>query len=474
MTLDLARWQFASTSIYHFLFVPVTIGLAFLVALLETGWYRNGDATYLRLARFFGALLLINVAIAVVTGLIQELEFGMNWSVFSRLVGNVFGGPLAFEGLAAFFLESTFLGLWIFGWNRLSKRTHLACIWLVSAGTVISALFIMAANSWMQHPVGYTLNSAKQPQLTDFFALFTNPVFLWGFTHVILASLVTGALIMLGISAWHLRRKSEVDAFRRTAVISLVVLLLSTPIAMFVGSELGVVEGTYQPMKIAAAEALWTTCPSHCGFSAFQIGGGNNDMTPTQIIIIPDLLSILATNHVDGEVQGLTQLNEQYQKEYGPGNYIPNVFIQYWSMRVMAYLATLVMAFALWGAWLLYRHRLDRARWFLRVAPWAVIAPFLMNTAGWMLTENGRQPWIVQGLLKTSQAVSPSVSTTDLWISLVAFYLVFIAFGIADTWLMIRYGRKPLDHDPIAKLLNHGAESAEGAPSEEDELGLVY
>jgi cytochrome bd ubiquinol oxidase subunit I len=474
VTLDLARWQFASTSIYHFLFVPVTIGLAFLVALLETGWYRNGDATYLRLARFFGALLLINVAIAVVTGLIQELEFGMNWSVFSRLVGNVFGGPLAFEGLAAFFLESTFLGLWIFGWNRLSKRTHLACIWIVSAGTVISALFIMAANSWMQHPVGYKLNSAKQPQLTDFFALFTNPVFLWGFTHVVLASLVTGALIMLGVSAWHLRRKSEVDAFRRTAVISLVVLLLSTPIAMFVGSELGVVEGTYQPMKIAAAEALWTTCPGHCGFSAFQIGGGNNDQTPTQIIIIPDLLSILATNHVDGEVQGLTQLNEEYQKEYGPGNYIPNVFIQYWSMRVMAYLATLVMAFALWGAWLLYRHRLDRARWFLRIAPWAVIAPFLMNTAGWMLTENGRQPWIVQGLLKTSQAVSPSVSTTDLWISLVAFYLVFIAFGIADTWLMIRYSRKPLDHDPIAKLLNQGAVSAEGAPSEEDELGLVY
>ncbi len=474
MNLDLARWQFASTSIYHFLFVPVTIGLAFLVALLETGWYRNGDAVYLRLARFFGALLLINVAIAVVTGLIQEFEFGMNWSVFSRLVGNVFGGPLAFEGLVAFFLESTFLGLWIFGWNRLSKRAHLACIWLVSAGTVISAVFIMAANSWMQHPVGYKLNSAKQPVLTNFFALFTNPVFLWGFTHVVLASLVTGALIMLGVSAWHLRRKTEVDAFRRTAVISLVVLLLSTPIAMFVGSELGVVEGTYQPMKIAAAEALWTTCPSHCGFSAFQIGGGNNDQTPTQIIIIPDLLSILATNHVDGEVQGLTQLNAEYQKEYGPGNYIPDVFIQYWSMRVMAYLATIVMLFALWGAWLLYRHRLERARWFLRIAPWAIIAPFLMNTAGWMLTENGRQPWIVQGLQKTAQGVSPSVSATDIWISIVVFYLVFIAFGIADTWLMIRYGRKPLDHDPIAKLVNESAPSAEGAPSDEDELGLVY
>ncbi|HEY6473170.1 MAG TPA: cytochrome ubiquinol oxidase subunit I [Acidimicrobiales bacterium] len=473
MNLDLARWQFASTSIYHFLFVPVTIGLAFLVALLETGWYRNGDAVYLRLARFFGTLLLINVAIAVVTGLIQEFEFGMNWSVFSRLVGNVFGGPLAFEGLVAFFLESTFLGLWIFGWNRLSKRAHLACIWLVSAGTVISAVFIMAANSWMQHPVGYKLNGAKQPVLTNFFALFTNPVFLWGFTHVILASLVTGALIMLGVSAWHLRRKSEMDAFRRTAVISLVVLLLSTPIALFVGSELGVVEATYQPMKIAAAEAQWNTCQP-CSFSLFQIGGGNNDQTPTQIISIPGLLSILATNHPNGQVIGLNQLNAEYQKEYGPGNYVPNVFIQYWSMRVMAYLATLVMAFALWGAWLLYRHRLDRAQWFLRIAPWAIITPFLMNTAGWMLTESGRQPWIVQGLQKTAQGVSPSVSATDIWISIVVFYLVFIAFGIADTWLMIRYSRKRLDHDPIARLVNEGAPSAEGAPSDEDELELVY
>jgi cytochrome bd ubiquinol oxidase subunit I len=454
VNVDLARWQFASTSIYHFLFVPITIGLAFLVALLETGWYRNGDATYLRLARFFGTLLLINVAIGVVTGLIQEFEFGMNWSAYSRLVGNVFGGPLAFEGLAAFFLESTFLGLWIFGWNRLSKRTHLACIWLVSIGTVLSAMFIMVANSWMQNPVGYKMVHG-QPQLTNIFALFTNPVFLWGFTHVVLASLVTGALIMLGVSAWHLRKNKESDAFRRTAVISLVLLVLSTPITMFIGSELGVVEGTYQPMKIAAAEALWNTCPGHCPFSAFQIGGGANDMTPTQIINIPDLLSILATNHPDGEVQGLNQINAEYQKKYGPGDYIPNVFIQYWSMRVMAYIATLVMAFALWGAWLLYRHRLDRARWFLRIAPWVIILPFLMNTAGWMLTENGRQPWIVQGLMKTANGVSPSVSATDIWISLIAFYALFIAFGIADVWLMIRYGRKDLDDDPIAKLVSH-------------------
>ena len=290
MTTDLARWQFATTSIYHFLFVPVTIGLAFLVALLQTSWYRNDNPAFKRLTKFFGTLLLINVAVGVVTGLVQEFEFGMNWSNYSRFVGNIFGGPLAMEGLVAFFLESTFLGLWIFGWDRLSKKVHLACIWLVAAARMLSALFIMAANSWMQHPVGYVMNAQHQPQLNDVWALFTNPVFLWAYPHVILASLVTGAIVMLAVSAWHLKRKSAVEAFRRTAIISLAVLAPAVFVNMFIGSELGVVEGKYQPMKIAAAEALWTTCPSHCPFSLFQIGGGNNDETPTQIFEVPDLL----------------------------------------------------------------------------------------------------------------------------------------------------------------------------------------
>jgi cytochrome d ubiquinol oxidase subunit I len=270
-----------------------------------------------------------------------------------------------------------------------------------------------------------------------------------------------------------MRKQQEAAVFRRSAVISLVLLLLATPLNLFVGSELGVIEGTYQPMKIAAAEALWNTCPSHCSFSAFQIGGGNNDQTPTQIFNIPDLLSILATNHVNGEVQGMNQLQAEDVKKYGPGDYVPNVFVQYWSMRVMAYLATLVMAFALWGAWLLYRRKLQTSRWFLRVAPWVIIGPFLINTAGWLLTESGRQPWIVQGLMKTANGVSPSVSATDIWISLIVFYVIFIAFGIADAWLMIRFGRKPLDHDPIATLTDeHPPTDAE--TSDEDEPALVY
>ncbi len=466
MTTDLARWQFATTSIYHFFFVPVTIGLAFLVALLQTSWYRNENPMFKQLTKFFGNLLLINIAIGVVTGLVQEFEFGMNWSIYSRYVGNVFGGPLAMEGLAAFFLESTFLGIWIFGWDRLPKKIHLACIWIVSGGAMLSGAFIIAANSWMQHPVGYVLDSAGNPQLNNIFQLFTSSIFLWGYTHVVLASLITASLIMLAISAWHLRRESSVLAFKRTAIISIVVLLPAIFLNLFVGSELGVQEGKYQPMKIAAAEALWDTCDSHCPFSMFQVGGGKGDKTPTKIILIPDLLSILATNHVDGEVQGMNQLQAQYEKQYGPGDYIPNVFIQYWAMRVMAYLGTVVMVFALWGAWLLRRKRLEKAKWFLRVAPWFFIVPFAINTAGWLLTESGRQPWIVQGLLKTADSASPNVTTTDIVISLTTFVLVYLALGIANVYLMVHYARKGLAEDPHGDV--HPDTDPEGAVPPDD------
>jgi cytochrome d ubiquinol oxidase subunit I len=453
MTNDLARWQFATTSIYHFLFVPVTIGLAFLVALLQTAWYRNqrvgggvGGFQYRRVTRFFGTLLLINVAVGVVTGLVQEFEFGMNWSAYSRFVGDVFGGPLAMEGLAAFFLESTFLGLWIFGWDRLPRRVHLACIWLVAGGSMLSAMFILAANSWMQHPVGYVLNSHGQPELNNVWALFTNPTFLWGYVHVILASLVTGSLVMLAVSAWYLRKGREVEAFHHPARLSVLVLLPAILLQMFVGNKLGEIENTYQPAKIAAAEAQWNNCQP-CSFSVFQVGGGTNDQTPTQVIEIPHLLSVLATGTWNGAVVGLNQLQREDVKRYGPGNYIPDVFIQYWSMRVMAYLGSLIALLALWGAWLIHKGTLDRSKWFLRAGLAAVVTPFVMNTAGWLLTESGRQPWIVQGLMKTIHANSPSVSSTDIWISLIAFVSIYIALGAADLVLMLRYARKGLDPD---------------------------
>jgi cytochrome bd-type quinol oxidase subunit 1 len=445
-SLDLARIQFAFTSINHFLFVPVTIGLAFLTALLQTGWYYSKRPEYLRLTRFFGTLLVINVAIGVVTGLVQEFQFGMNWSAYSRLVGNIFGAPLAMEGLGAFFLESTFLGLWLFGWDKLPRRLHLLTIWAVAAGSVLSAAFIMAANSWMQHPVGYHMVNGK-PQLNDIWALFTNPVFVWGYSKVVLASLVTGAAVMLAVSAWQLRRGGDKEVFLKAARLALIVLVPAVLFTMLVGDELGVIEARYQPMKIAAAEAQWTTCQP-CSFSLFQIGGGNNDHTPTQIIEIPHLLSLLATNHWNGKVTGLTPLQNQYSKQYGPGNYVPNVFIQYWGMRVMAYVALLTTIIGVWGLWLIRRKKLATSRLFLWVAMWGAVLPFLMNTAGWLLTESGRQPWIVQGIMLTRSGLSVSVSTAWLVISLVIFVLLYGTLGTVDLLLMLRYARKELPTAP--------------------------
>jgi cytochrome d ubiquinol oxidase subunit I len=439
--VELARLQFGATAIYHFLFVPVTIGLAFLTAILQTRWHRTGAPEFLRLTRFFGVLLAISVAVGVVTGLVQEFQFGMNWSDFSRFVGDVFGAQLAMEGLVAFFLESTFLGLWLFGWGRLSRRVHLATIWAVAVGSALSAAFILAANSWMQHPVGYDLSrTTGRAQLTDIWAMFTNPVFVWGYAHVLLAALLTGSVLMLGISAWHIRRGSHTEVFTRSAGVAIAVLLPAALLIAPVGGRLGVHETEFQPMKIAAAEAQWSTCQP-CSFSVFQIGGfDSSDQPPTKIIRIPHLLSILATSSWDGQVRGLDEVQAQYTQQYGPGDYVPPVAVQYYSMRTMAYLAVLMALFGLWG--FLRRKRLTGSRWFLRVAIWAIPVPFLMNTAGWLLTESGRQPWIVQGLQHTQDAGSPSVDTANAAISLGGFLLLYLLLAAVAGVLMFRYARR--------------------------------
>ncbi|GAA4360581.1 cytochrome ubiquinol oxidase subunit I [Angustibacter luteus] len=446
--LDLSRLQFATTTIYHFLFVPITIGLAFLVAVLQTMWFRSQDPALRKLTRFFGRLLVINIAIGVVTGIVQEFEFGMNWSQYSRFVGDVFGAPLAMEGLGAFFLESTFLGLWLFGWDILPRRVHLATIWAVAFGAALSAGFIMAANSWMQHPVGYEINaSTGRPELTSIGALFTNPVFVWGYAHVLLASLVTGTLLVLSVSAWQVRRGTSPEVFVRSMMLALALLLPVSAVTLGVGSHLGVIETTYQPMKVAAMEGQWDTC-APCSFSAAQVGGWtSDDQQATKIIEIPHLLSILATGSLDGQVVGLNELQAQYQQKYGPGDYIPNVFIQYWSMRVMAYLGSVLPLLGLWGLWLWRRHKLTSARLFLWVSTWAFLAPFAMNTAGWLLTENGRQPWVVQGLLRTKDGNSPSVSLAEVALSLGIFWVLYLALGAVWGFLMLRFARRPLDED---------------------------
>jgi cytochrome d ubiquinol oxidase subunit I len=439
-TVDLARVQFAMTSLYHFLFVPLTLGLGPLVAIMQTKWHRTHDETWLRLTRFFGTLFLINFAVGVATGLVQEFQFGMNWSVYSNFVGGVFGAPLAIEGLAAFFLESTFLGLWVFGWNRLSPRVHLATLWLAVLGTWLSAYFILVANSWMQHPVGYKL-SGGEAHLTDIGALLGSKFALNALGHTLMASLTMGSLVVFGVACWHFVRGRNIAIFRRAAALSLIVLVPFSIINLGFGSRFGIITTELQPMKISAAEALWNT-EQPAAFSLFQVGGFSpQHPDPSFQIAIPGLLSFLSTGSFNGKVEGLNQLQQQEVKQYGPGNYMPPVRAIYWSMRVMAYLGTLVALVAVLGAWFYRRGALENKRWFLWTAVVSTGFPFIAALAGWVLTEMGRQPWIVQGLLKTSQANSPSVSTATIAVSVGVFALLYLALAVLDFILMRRYAR---------------------------------
>ncbi len=438
--VDLARIQFATTALYHFLFVPLTLGLAPLVAVMQTLWHRTGDASWLRLTRFFGTLLLINFALGVATGLVMEFQFGMNWAVYSKFVGDVFGAPLAIEGLAAFMLEATFLGLWIFGWDRLSPRVHLATIWLAALGTWLSAYFILVANSWMQHPVGYELVDGRA-ELTSIWALLSNGFALRAYLHVLLAGLIFGSSVILGVSCWHLLRGRNVDLFRKSVKLALIVAVPMTFLQLIVGNRFGEAVTSAQSMKIAASEAQWDTCQP-CSFSLFQIGGfTEDDQTPSFSIQVPRLLSYMATGSFKGEVKGLTELQSQEESAFGPGNYMPNVRVIYWSMRVMAYTGMLMFLVAAVGAWLYRKRKLEQARWFLWAAVVSIALPYVAATAGWVLTEMGRQPWIVQGLLKTEDAVSPTVSAWTVGVSLGVFAGLYGILALVDFVLMRRYAR---------------------------------
>ena len=439
-TVDLARLQFATTSLYHFLFVPLTLGLAPLVAAMQTLWYRGHGEHWLRLARFFGTLMLINFAIGVATGLVQEFQFGMNWSIYSEFVGDVFGAPLAIEGLAAFMLESTFLGLWIFGWDRLSRRVHLATIWLFAVGTWLSAFFIIVANSWMQRPVGSDVVDGRA-ELTDVWALVSNRLGIYAFVHVILVGLTTAAVVVFGVACWHLVRRRNDGLFLPAAKLALIVGVPISGLNLGVGSYLGEVITDYQPMKIAATEAQWETCQP-CAFSLFQIGGfTEDDQTPAFDIEIPYVLSFLATGSFDGEVKGMSPLQADSEAAYGSGDYIPPVRTTYWSMRIMAYAGSLVFLILAVAAFFYRRRTLLEKPWLLWAGVATIPLPYVAALAGWVLTEVGRQPWIVFGLLKTADANSPSVSTATIAFSLGVFAFLYGALAVVDVVLMRRYAR---------------------------------
>jgi cytochrome d ubiquinol oxidase subunit I len=457
--LDIARWQFGITTVYHFFFVPLTIGLSALVAGLQTAWVRTGKAHYLRATKFWGKLFLINFAMGIVTGIVQEFQFGMNWSAYSRFVGDIFGAPLAMEGLLAFFLESTFLGLWIFGWDRLPRRIHLACVWLVAFGTLLSAYFILAANSWMQHPVGYQVHGGRA-ELTDFWAVLTNSTMLVAFPHTVTAAFVTAGLFVVGVSAWHLARRRHVEVFRPSLKMALVVTFVAALGVAVTGDLQGKVMTAQQPMKMAAAEALYRT-EQPASFSIFTIGtldGGREVFS----VKVPRVLSFLATGHFDGKVQGVNDVQAAERAKYGPGDYRPVIPLAYWNFRIMVGVGLATALIALLGLWLLRRGRLPENRWVWRIGVLSLALPFIGNSAGWIFTEMGRQPWSVYGVLKTASSVSPGVGATSMLISLIALTTLYAVLMVIEAGLLVRYVKAgPPSEDEV--LTKPGEDDAEPA-----------
>ncbi|MGN6132754.1 MAG: cytochrome ubiquinol oxidase subunit I [Nocardioidaceae bacterium] len=471
--LDIARWQFGIITVYHFLFVPITIGMSAIIAGFETAWVRTRNEHWLRLTKFFGKLFLINFAIGVVTGIVQEFQFGMNWSDYSRFVGDIFGAPLAIEGLLAFFLESTFLGLWIFGWDKLPRALHAACIWMVHLGTLLSAFFILAANSWMQHPVGYRFNPATgRAELTDFMAVMLNKVQLASFPHTITACYMTGGAFILGVAFWLMMRRSTPDAdramYRKAVRVGAAVALVAGLGVAVTGDYQGKVMTDVQPMKMAAAEALYNT-ERPASFSILTIGSLDGSQEKFAIKV-PHLLSFLATGSFDGQVQGINQLREKYQATYGqdpgakyysPGDYTPVIPITYWTFRLMIGLGVIAAAGAALVLWATRKGRLTRGRGWVWLAAALPLLPVVANSFGWIFTEMGRQPWAVFGLMTTANAVSPGVTVGEALTSVVTLTVVYAVLAVIEIGLMLKYvraGAEPFVEPPSPTL---------GQPSDE-------
>jgi cytochrome bd ubiquinol oxidase subunit I len=461
--LDLARWQFGITTVYHFLMVPLTIGLSLLVACMQTAWVRTGDRRYYAMTKFWGKLLLINFAMGVVTGIVQEFQFGLTWSAYSRFVGDVFGAPLAMEGLVAFFVESTFLGLWIFGWDRLPKKVHLACVWAFSLATIASAYFILAANSWMQHPVGVELVDGRA-RLTSIWAVLTNNTVLAAFPHTVFGAFMVAAAFLVAIAAWHLWRGSDEEPVWRSSLkLGTWVGVVAFAGVAVTGDLQGKLMFEQQPMKMAAAEALCHT-EQPASFSVFAIGDvTRSDCESVKNITVPALLSFLAHNDFTSEVKGIDELVPLYQEKYGanypvdpqlgslsgqPIDYVPVLPVTYWGFRLMIGFGGVSVLTGVLALWLTRGGRVPRGRWFPIAALASVATPFLANSAGWIFTEMGRQPFVVvpnpsgvDGVwMFTARAVSSSTAG-EVLTSLIALTLVYGVLAVVEVFLIRRYVR---------------------------------
>ncbi|MFV0374480.1 cytochrome ubiquinol oxidase subunit I [Microbacterium sp.] len=462
--LVLARWQFGLTTLYHYLFVPLTLGMSLAVAVFQTIWYRTGDVKWLHLTRLFGRIFLINFAMGVVTGIVQEFQFGMNWSSYSRFTGDIFGAPLAFEGLMAFFFEATFIGLWIFGWDKLPRGLHLASIWMTSIGSILSAYFIIAANAFMQNPVGYTLNETSgRAELTDFGAVLTNPVAMAAFPHTLFAAFMFAGAVITAVAAYHLSRAQHVATMRPALKFGLWFTIIAFALTALTGDQLSLVMVETQPMKMAAAEALWhTACGADASFSIFSIGtpDGSSEIWSLRV---PYLLSLLSTHSLDGCVEGLNEMQALYTQQFGGGiDYMPIIWVTYWSFRWMIGLGAVSTLIAVVGLWVTRKSaKRPVARWMWKVAIWSAPLPLLGSLVGWVFTEMGRQPWIVFSLMLTEDGVSPSVPGWTVLISLVAFTLVYAALAVVEFGLILKAAKKgpdplpgPDDPDPTGQPID--------------------
>jgi cytochrome d ubiquinol oxidase subunit I len=435
----LSRWQFAITTIYHFFLVPLTLGLSILVALFESRYVATGNETYKSLAKFWGKVFLINFAAGVVTGIVQEFHFGMNWSGYARFMGDVFGAPLAIEALLAFYLESTFIGLWVFGWDKLSKKLHLAAAWLVAIASSLSAFWILIANSFMQNPVGYAIENGRAV-MTSFWSLVSNPNLPYQFLHVLSAGITTAGFIMLGFSAWHLlkNKTGALELFQKSFKWAAVYALIGTLLVIYVGDAHGKYLAKHQPMKISATEAVWQT-ESPADFVLVASIDQKNQQNPFEIRI-PKALSFLLYNKFEGEVKGLTELQAEAVAKYGPGDYIPPVAMTFWTFRIMVGVGFLMLLLAFLA---LIRPKvkfLNKNPLFLKLLLPAMALPYIASTCGWILTEQARQPWIVYGLQKVQDAVSPNLTTGDVLFSLILFIILLGALVAVTGWLMINAG----------------------------------
>ncbi|MFE3052723.1 cytochrome ubiquinol oxidase subunit I [Nocardia sp. NPDC059239] len=459
--VDLARWQFGITTVYHFVLVPLTIGLAPLVAGMQTAWVITGKEHWLRLTKFFGKLFLINFALGVATGIVQEFQFGMGWSEYSRFVGDVFGAPLAMEALVAFFMESTFLGLWIFGWTRLPQKVHLACIWLVAIGTNASAYFIIAANSFMQHPVGAKYNpETGRAELHSIWEVLTNNTTLAAFPHVVAGSFLTAGTFVAGIAGWWMvrnARKSKAESsdapieeartmWRPSARLGLYVILVASVALIFTGDIQGKLMFKQQPMKMASAESLCHT-ETDPDFSVLTVGTHNNCDSVDHLIEVPYVLPWLASGDFTGvTLKGVKDLQVEYNQKYGVGDYRPNLFVTYWSFRAMIGFMAGPILLALAGFWVTRRGRVPDQTWYKWLSLLAIATPYLGNISGWVFTEMGRQPWVVapnptgdQHIRMTVQQGVSGVSAGTVLTSLIVFTALYGLLAIAWFYLMRRY-----------------------------------